>query len=235
MLRAFAGAAAPGGGEDRKLRMRSIVEANTAFVARTLLNAGVPQSDLDDEIQRTFIVVAGRLEDVQFGAERSFVFQVAHNLAYHARRRLARCREVCSDELDDRIQTSATPERLTERKQMRELLDDIVDEMHESLRTVFTLYELEGMSMVEIAALFGMRRGTVASRLRRARAHIRQHLSAIELAWDLGTRDAWRIAGPALLRRQQVSTLERALLDIGASTPKSTSRRTKTRAALDAI
>jgi RNA polymerase sigma-70 factor, ECF subfamily len=37
------------------------------------------------------------------------------------------------------------------------------------LRTVFVMYELEGMSSVEIAEALGARRGTVASRLRLAR------------------------------------------------------------------
>jgi RNA polymerase sigma-70 factor (ECF subfamily) len=86
----------------------------------------VPQSELDDEIQRTFIAVSRRLEDVQLGSERSFVFQVAVNMASHARRNLARRREVCTDELPDEIHVQATPENLTERKQIRELLDHIV-------------------------------------------------------------------------------------------------------------
>ena len=66
---------------DRQSRLRSIVDDNYRLVARTLRKNGVPYSDLDDEVQRTFIVVSTRLEDVQQGSERSFVRQVAHNRA----------------------------------------------------------------------------------------------------------------------------------------------------------
>src|SRR6266496_3195494 len=45
---------------DRHARMRTIVGENVRFVARALRRAGVPRSELDDEIQRTFIAVAGR-------------------------------------------------------------------------------------------------------------------------------------------------------------------------------
>ena len=54
----------------------------------------MPPSELDDEVQRTFITVARRIADVRAGAERSFLFQVAINMAAHARRDLARRREV---------------------------------------------------------------------------------------------------------------------------------------------
>ena len=96
-------------------RLRAMVDEHVRFVARTLQRAGVPRSELDETIQRTFIAVAGRLDDVQVGSERSFLFQVAVNMASHARRDLARRREVCTDELPDEIQVTASPEHLSER------------------------------------------------------------------------------------------------------------------------
>ena len=71
-------------------RLRTMVDEHLKTVARTLRRAGVPSSDLDDEIQRTFIVAAKRIDDIQVGAERSFLIQVAQNLAWHARRKIAR-------------------------------------------------------------------------------------------------------------------------------------------------
>jgi RNA polymerase sigma-70 factor, ECF subfamily len=221
--------------QERQLRMRSIVDDNIQFVARTLRKAGVPPPELDDAIQRTFITVAGRLEDVHLGAERSFLFQVAIHVAAHARRHLARRREVCADELSDTVQAPTTPELLAERKEMRKLLDDITDSMNEPLRDVFRLYELEGMSTDEIAVLVGVPRGTVASRLRRARAQARQHAGAIELALDLETAGSKRIGGPALLRREERSPLGRALLGVGTSLCRSAATRAKTLAALGVV
>lgn len=156
--------------------MRAMVRQNIKFVARTLHNAGVPGPDLDDEVQRTFIAVARRLDDVHHGAERGFLFRVALHTAAHARRSLARRREIPTDMMADRIEARATPEDLADRKQMWELLHEFVDGMDEPLRSVFRLFEIEEKSMVEIAAMLGVPPGTVASRLRRARARIRAHV-----------------------------------------------------------
>jgi len=216
---------------DGQARLRAMVDEHIDFVERTLRKAGVPPAEVDDEVQRTFMVVARRLDDVDLGAERGFLFQVAINLAAHSRRKLARRREVSSDRLPEAIELFATPERLIERKQTRRLLDEIIDSLHESLGCVFRLSEFEGMNRAEIAAFLGVPRGTVASRLRRARAQIRQHVAAIELAWDLGAAGP-SFDGPALLRRQKGSAFGRALLDTGLSTPATRSAHAGTLAAL---
>jgi RNA polymerase sigma-70 factor, ECF subfamily len=218
--------------QERQARMHAIVREHVGFVTRVLDKAGVPQSELDDAIQRTFITVTRRLDDVHAGAEKSFVFQVAVNVAAHARRNLARRREVCSDQLDDVVVAFTTPEHIAERKQLRKVIDEIVDSMAESLRSVFMLHQLEAMSMAEIAELLGVPVGTVASRLRRAREVFRHHIMAIELASDLGTAGAKLIEGPALLRREKASALGRALLAAGASKLASVATRAKTLSAL---
>ena len=214
--------------------MRSMVDEHFGFVERTLRKAGVPPAELDDQVQRTFITVARRIADVRLGAERSFLFQVAMNMAAHARRDIARRREVLPGEpAPDRIEALATPEYLTQRKQLRWHLDRIVAGMEESMRTVFTLHAFEGMDLVQIAALLGVPRGTAASRLRRARAHIREHVTAIELVDELGAGAGAAIEGPPLLRSERKTTaLRRALLDTGTSLPASASTSAKTRAVL---
>jgi len=219
---------------DNPSRMRSLVDEHYGFVARTLRKAGVPPSELDDEVQGTFITLARRIADVRLGAERSFLFQVAINTAAHARRDLARRREVLPGDLTpERIEALATPEYLTQRRQLRRHLDRIVDSMDESLRVVFTLNAFEGMDLAEIATVLGLPRGTAASRLRRARAYIREHVTAIEIADELGAPGAGEIEGPPLLRREKKPTaLRRALLDTGVSVPASASASAKTLAVL---
>ncbi len=130
---------------DRQARIRWMVDANTHFVARMLQKAGVPQSDLDDEMQRTFLIAARRVDDVEYGAERKFLARVAFNVAAHSRRDIARRREVFNDEPPEQIEALVTPEHLANRQQMRLLLGSIAGTMHESLRVVFTLHELEEM------------------------------------------------------------------------------------------
>lgn len=171
---------------DREARLRRLVDGHIDFVARVLRNSGTPQADVDDEVQRTFIVAARRLDDVRIGAEKSFLFRIALNLAAHARRTMARRREVSADQAPEQIERFATPEALTDQKRMRELLDRVLDKMEEPLRATFVLHEFEEMSTSEIAELLGIPRGTVASRLRRARIEFRERVGAIEA---LGKRE----------------------------------------------
>src|SRR5262245_50568344 len=92
---------------DADSRLRGMVDEHLEFVARVLRNAGTPQADIDDEVQRTFIIAARRLDDVRAGAEKSFLFRIALNLAAHVRRTLARRREVSGDEAPERVETLA--------------------------------------------------------------------------------------------------------------------------------
>jgi RNA polymerase sigma-70 factor (ECF subfamily) len=165
---------------ERDLRLRAMVDRYVDFVARVLRNAGTPDAEIDDEVQRTFITAARRLDDVRPGAEKGFLFKIALNLAAHARRTLARRREVLAEEAPERNETFPTPEQLTDQKRMRQLLDRVLDRMEESLRVVFVLYEFEEMNMSEIADVLEIPRGTVASRLRRARSEFRERVSALE-------------------------------------------------------
>jgi len=201
---------------DRHARIRRLVEEHIELVTRTLRSGGVPPADLDDEIQRTFIVAARRIDDVQPGAERSFLCQVALNLAWHARRSLARRREIPSDQIPEPVETRATPEELIERMQIQQHLDGIVDRMDESLRAVFKLFVIDEMNLGEIAQLLQVPRGTVASRLRRAREQLRKHVGAIELASNLGAKNVKRVDEPVSIWHKKLGALERALLRAGA-------------------
>lgn len=156
--------------------MRSMFNEHRGFVAHTLLGAGVSQSDLDDEVQRAFMIAARRLDDVRHGSERGFLYRVARNLAAHAQRTRTRRREDLSGDLlevPDGSEALASPETLVHRRQMWTLLTGALDRMHDSLRTVFVLCDLEGTPRDEIAAMLKLPGGTVASQLRLARKQIR--------------------------------------------------------------
>jgi RNA polymerase sigma-70 factor (ECF subfamily) len=196
-------------------RMQELVTGQMRLVIRTLRKAGVPPSEIDDEAQRTFIAVARRLHDVRQDSERSFVYTVARNTASHARRSRARCREFPSDKLPEQTAGHATPEDLIARKQARELLDELMACLDQPLREVFVLYELEGVDTIEIGHLLGIPRGTVASRLRRARGQLRKQVAAVEYAWDVGVAGVNAIEEPTVLRRESISALGRALLKAG--------------------
>lgn len=161
---------------EQEARLRSMVSQYRDFVARTLSTNGVPQPDLDDEIQRTFIIAARRLTTVLPGCERGFLYRVARHTAAHARRARGRSREIPSGDLPDAPNgpgALASPESLAQRKQVWTFLAGVLARMRESLREVFVLCDLEGMPRSEIAARLSVPTGTVASRLRLARKEVR--------------------------------------------------------------
>ncbi len=162
----------------REARLRALVDRHFDFVAGVLRKAGTPEAEVDDDVQRTFIAIAQRLDDVRPESEKSFLFQTALRMAAHARRTLARRREVQDEDAQRRLDISAQPEQLLSQKRERQLLEDVLAQMAKELRTVFILYELEEQRVAEIARTLQIPEGTVASRLRRARADFRQRVRA---------------------------------------------------------
>jgi RNA polymerase sigma-70 factor (ECF subfamily) len=169
------------GSVDRDRRLRRMIDDYSPFVARVLRRAGTPPADVDDELQRTFITVARRLDEVRLGAERPFLLRTALNRAMHARRTTKRRREIPTDETFEQSDAIRTPERLVSQKQTRQLLDRILGEMKEPLRTVLVLRQIEEMTTTEIASILGVPRGTVVSRLTRALDHLRWHVTTAQV------------------------------------------------------
>ncbi|WP_437902819.1 sigma-70 family RNA polymerase sigma factor [Sorangium sp. So ce327] len=155
-------------------RYRALVEAHFDFIWRSLRGLGVPAGSADDAAQHVFLIAYQKLAEIAPDRERSFLFGTALGVAANARRAGARRRELCDDgAMAAAADDAPNPEQLIEMKQARALLDDVLDAMEEDLRVVFVLFELEGVPTEEIAAMLGLAKGTVASRLRRAREDFR--------------------------------------------------------------
>ena len=154
------------GGEDaqRQVRVRSLICDNTAFVAKILHGAGVASSDVADEVQRTFISAARRIDDIKPGSERGFLLSVATKIAAHTRRTYARRREVLSGELPELADGRLSPEYIAEQKQISLTFERLLDSIDEPLRSVFTLQAIERLGARETAAILGIPTGTVASK-----------------------------------------------------------------------
>jgi len=151
--------------------LEQLVLAHFQFIWRLLRRLGLPESDADDAAQQVFLIANGKLGQIRTGRERAFLYGCALHLAAKWRRQVARQRPDPS--LDEAAAghpaAAEAADDLLERARARALLDAILGELPESLRSVFVLYEIEQLSTVEIAELLHLPRGTVASRLRRAR------------------------------------------------------------------
>ncbi|NUP05057.1 MAG: sigma-70 family RNA polymerase sigma factor [Polyangiaceae bacterium] len=166
---------------ERAVRIKGVVVDHHTFVWRSLVRLGVPRADAEDALQQVFMVTARRIDDIAPGSERSFLYGVCLRVASRARRTVARRREVVGeDACPERVDTAARPDEMLDRARARALLDDILTTMPIELRAVFTLFELEQLTMSEIATLIGVPQGTVASRLRRARELFAEQRKRIE-------------------------------------------------------
>lgn len=150
-------------------RVRLVLREHYASLWRFLRRLGVHESWVEDAAQRVLCVVARRIDEVLPGREKAFLFGVALRVAHSVRREQ---RRLCfaDEELLASVPAPA-PEagEALDDKRARALLDTILDAMPFELRTVFVLYELDEMTMSEIAVTLSIPAGTVASRLRRAR------------------------------------------------------------------
>jgi len=148
---------------------RRLAENHYREVWSVLRRLGV-YDGLDDATQHVFLIAAQRRDAIRVESERAFVVSVAIRTAANWRRSRAahRARHVESDVLDV---PSVAPlaDELLEQRRLRSLLDEALDSLAPDLRAAFVLFELEDMTHEEIAEALGIPRGTVASRLRRAR------------------------------------------------------------------
>jgi RNA polymerase sigma-70 factor (ECF subfamily) len=156
-------------------------EAHYDVVWRVLRRVGLPDASADDGAQQVFLIASRRMADIEPGRERAFLCATAVKVAGPLRARPQRDVPVedAPEPQDDR-----TPDELVQRKQQRALLDSLLAQLDEDLRTVLVLTEVEGLSKREVAEVLEIPEGTAASRLRRAR----EELSRLLARWKEGQR-----------------------------------------------
>ena len=71
---------------------------------------------------------------------------------------------------------TATPEQGLARAQLNHLLEQLVDDLPDSHRSVFVLREIEQLSTAEVAEVLGITPDNVKQRLSRAKAMLRNAL-----------------------------------------------------------
>ena len=151
-------------------RLRRILDQHYDFVWRTVRFLGVAEAHADDAAQQVSCILARKLASVAPGAELSFLFSTATRVASEARRAAKRRPATAEGDAIDALEAPLpSPEELADQHRARRTLDQILDTLPEDLRVVFVLYEVNEMTLPEIAALTGLTLGTATSRLRRAR------------------------------------------------------------------
>jgi len=155
---------------------REIFQAHAAFVLRLVRRLGVRPADVEDVAQEVFVIVHRRLPDLQSTVPlRSWLFGITRRVVANYRRQARHRLERTSDTLD-LVPIDCDQPALLQGSRDRERLEHALARLSDDKREVFVLFELEGVSMREVAAMVGCPLNTAYSRLHAARVQIRQHV-----------------------------------------------------------
>jgi RNA polymerase sigma-70 factor (ECF subfamily) len=161
-------------------RLSTMFHDHYDFVWRSVRRLGVAPDAVDDAAQEVFVVASRKLDAIEVGKEKAFLFGTAVRVASDTRRALQRRRQAPSAEQAEPVDAGPALDELVEQKRARQLLDELIEQLPEDTRPVFVLFELEGLTMAEIATCLDLPAGTVASRLRRARELFAAYVARLE-------------------------------------------------------
>jgi RNA polymerase sigma factor (sigma-70 family) len=188
----------PGGTSDATLLGRFIRGDEAAFellvwrhgpmvlgVCRRVLRH---EQDAEDAFQATFLTLARKAGEAgRRGSLGGWLYTVAYHVALRARQRqAARGRREALLEGEPPPDAGAGPAEELARREVGPLLDAEVSRLPEKYRAAVVLCYLEGKTNEEAAALLGCPKGTILSRLARARERLRRRLAARDLVFAAG-------------------------------------------------
>ncbi|MET0388724.1 MAG: RNA polymerase sigma factor [Polyangiales bacterium] len=154
-----------------------LFEAHGALVLRLVRYLGVHDSQAEDVAQEVFVVAHRRLDTLQRNeSARSWLFGIARRVAANHVRKTKRSREHTLAHWD--VADSGDPAAELQLARDRALLTRALERLDDDKRVVFVLFELEGLTMQEIAEMVGCPLATAYSRLSAARQIVRRHVLA---------------------------------------------------------
>lgn len=159
-------------------QFRPLFEEHAGFVFRVLKRHGVPERDLDDACQEVFVVVLRQLAGFEGRSSlRTWIYAIAARVALASRRRAHIRHELLDGEPHEQASAAVALDEAAQR-QLLALAAEALTTMAEGKREVFVLYELEGLTMAEVAASLQIPEPTVLSRLYAARDEIQRFVHA---------------------------------------------------------
>lgn len=157
-----------------------IFREHGAFVWRLLRRLGVPAADLDDLTQEVFISVHRSLDRYEERNQlKAWLYRICVRQASRHRRNLPPASHVDPDQLME--SANAGPEAALRDQEQRANFERLLGVLDEERRTVFVLYEIEELSMHEVAQAVGCPLPTAYSRLRSARKLVLEAAHRLEL------------------------------------------------------
>jgi RNA polymerase sigma-70 factor, ECF subfamily len=154
------------------LSFEEIFERHARFLWRALLGLGVPDRDVDDACQEVLLVVHRRLADIDPSTLRSWLYGVCVRVASSHRRKLRNRRELSAEQLPETVAIDTPFEQVAAVRLQDELLN-VLGRLSDDRREAFVLYEIEELTLKEVAAALDCPLQTAYSRLEAARDQVR--------------------------------------------------------------
>ena len=152
---------------DVPMTIDELFSTHATYVWRTLRQFGVAEADLEDQTQEVFLIALRRLAEAEVENERGWLWEIARRCAAAYRRRSHRRHEEPVETLPEGVDLRDPSVRAE-----FERLNRIVDSLDEDKQAVFFLYEIEGMSMREVAEVLRCPLKTAYKRLYAARREL---------------------------------------------------------------
>jgi RNA polymerase sigma-70 factor (ECF subfamily) len=150
--------------------LEQVFTEHLSFVWRILRGMGVSEADREDVAQDVFLVVRKQLPRYEErGAMRAWLYGIAYRVASDHRRRARFRHEIPRDTPPE--QPVDEQARLEARESL-ELVEAALDALDPEQRRVFLLYEVEGLTMAEVAQAVKAPLQTCYSRLHAARSRV---------------------------------------------------------------
>jgi len=154
------------------ISFRAVFEQHARYVWRCLRGLGVPAADVEDLCQEVFVVVSRKLSQLDSPASvRSWLYGICLRKVWDYRRLAHKKREYITEEIPDQPVAASQSDDL-DRRAARAFLESALAKLDPKQRDVFVLYEIEQLTMAEIAAAVDCPLQTAYSRLHKAREQV---------------------------------------------------------------
>ena len=165
----------------RHAELTVLFRTHHAFVWRVLRHLGVATADLEDVLQEVFVVVHRRIAQYREQDKiRAWLYAIALRVAKDYRRRAHRRREQLTD-VPPEVSHGPSQANDVESQQTLQLVERMIAALPEKQRAVFVLFEIEQLSMHEVALAVGCPLPTAYARLHKARERLLSEAARAEL------------------------------------------------------
>lgn len=163
--------------QKQRYDLGEIYRENVDYVWRVLAHLGVQPADVGDVTHDVFLTVKRRLSSFEGRSTlRTWIYGICIRTVSDYRGRAFRRREISHGEMPDQPLTAEQPQA-TEDGELRSKLLALLAALKSEQREVFVLYEIEELSMREVAQAVGCPLQTAYSRLHAARDTLKSKLT----------------------------------------------------------